>query len=144
MAASNEVKLLIVEDDEVDLIGMKRAIGKLCITNPLYVARDGVEALDMLRGQNGHEKLAQPYMVLLDLNMPRMSGLEFLEEIRQDDALKGTVIFVMTTSSDQRDIAAAYDRSIAGYIVKSGVEQTFPAALKMLDHYWRIVELPSS
>lgn len=143
MAADGEVKLLIVEDDEVDLIGMKRTLKRMRLANSLFVAKDGVEALEILRGENGHEKLEQPFIVLLDLNMPRMGGLEFLEAIRKDNDLKGTVVFVMTTSSDQRDIDAAYSKGIAGYIVKSDAEQTFPQALEMLDHYWRLIELPS-
>ncbi len=137
-----EVGLLLVEDDEVDVIGVKRALQRLKIANPLIHACDGVEGLEYLKGTNGKAKLEPPYLILLDLNMPRMGGLEFLEEVRQDPELHKSVIFVMTTSSDERDVCAAYEKNIAGYVVKSDAENTFNQALSMLDHYWKIVELP--
>lgn len=140
--AKKEVKLLLVEDDEVDVIGVKKALERLRVANPLFHASDGLEALDFLRGTNGKEKLEPPYLILLDLNMPRMNGLEFLEEIRNDPDLRKVVVFVMTTSSDERDVYAAYEKNIAGYVVKSDAENTFNQALSMLDHYWKIVELP--
>ena len=138
----NEVKLLLVEDDEVDVIGVRKALKRLRIANPVFHAYDGVEGLDYLRGTNGKEKLESPYIILLDLNMPRMGGLEFLREIRKDPDLCKAIVFVMTTSSDVRDVYAAYDNNIAGYVVKSDAETTINKALSMLDHYWRIVELP--
>ena len=138
----NEVKLLLVEDDEVDVIGVRKALKRLRIANPVFHAYDGVEGLDYLRGTNGKEKLESPYIILLDLNMPRMGGLEFLREIRKDPDLRKAIVFVMTTSSDGRDVYAAYENNIAGYVVKSDAESTINKALSMLDHYWRIVELP--
>lgn len=135
--------LLIVEDDHVDILGIKRALKKLRIANPVLTANDGLEALSILRGENGHEKIGAPFLIMLDLNMPRMGGLEFLKTIRDDPELKSTIVFVMTTSSDERDIFAAYESNIAGYIVKGNAEETFIQALSMLDHYWRIVELPT-
>lgn len=137
-----EVKLLLVEDDEVDVIGVKKALHRLKIANPLFHACDGIEGLDYLRGTGGKEKIEGPYLILLDLNMPRMSGLEFLDEIRKDPDLRNAIIFVMTTSSDERDVYAAYEKNIAGYVVKSDAENTLNRALSMLDHYWKIVELP--
>lgn len=137
-----EVKLLLVEDDDVDVLAIKRAIKKLRIANDLYTAKDGIEALELLRGENGRAKLELPYIILLDLNMPRMGGLEFLDVIRSDPELNTAIVFVMTTSADEQDIFAAYSKHIAGYIVKSDAEQTFVKALEMLDNYWRIIELP--
>jgi len=137
-----EVHILLVEDDDIDVMSIQRSLKKLKIANPLVRAKDGVEALDILRGENGQEKLNHPFLILLDLNMPRMGGLEFLDEIRNDEDLKTAVVFVMTTSSDEKDIFAAYEKNIAGYIVKSNAEETFLAALQMLDHYWRIIEFP--
>ena len=142
MMAKKEVKLLLVEDDEVDVIGVKKALKQLRIANAVFHAYDGVEGLDYLRGTNGKEKLDPPYIILLDLNMPRMGGIEFLKEIRKDADLRKAIVFVMTTSSDERDVYAAYDNNIAGYVVKSDAETTITKALSMLDHYWRIVELP--
>lgn len=135
-------QILLVEDDEIDIIGIKRALKSLKIGNDLHIAKDGIQALEKLRGENGQQQLKGPCIVLLDLNMPRMGGLEFLEVVRSDQALKSTVIFVMTTSSDEQDICAAYAQNIAGYIVKSNAEQSFMKALGLIEHYWRIIELP--
>ena len=94
-----EVNILLVEDDEVDVMAVKRALKTLKIANPFFRAADGIEALEMLRGTGGKKQLPSPYIVLLDLNMPRMDGLEFLDELRQDPALHRSVVFVMTTSA---------------------------------------------
>jgi CheY-like chemotaxis protein len=137
-----EVTFLLVEDDEVDVMHLQRSFKKLKIANPMVIANDGIEALEILRGENGQTQPGQPYIILLDLNMPRMSGLEFLEEIRNDPALKHSVIFVLTTSNDDQDKTKAYDNHVAGYIVKSEAGTSFLEALEMLDRYWRVVELP--
>ena len=137
-----EVTFLLVEDDEVDVMHLQRSFKKLKIANPMMVANDGIEALEILRGENGQTQPDQPYIILLDLNMPRMSGLEFLTEVRDDPALKNSVVFVLTTSNDDRDKTKAYDNHVAGYIVKSEAGVSFLEALEMLDRYWRVVELP--
>lgn len=139
---SPTVNLLLVEDDEVDVQGLKRAFAKSRIANPITVARDGIEALEMLRGENGHEKLSKPHLILLDLNMPRMNGIEFLEAIRADEELKGSVVFMITTSKADEDKARAYGHNVAGYIVKQDPANTFMEAVSLLEHYWRIVEFP--
>ncbi len=139
-----EVKLLLVEDDEVDVMHLQRSFRKLKIANPMVVANDGIEALEILRGENGQTALVAPYIILLDLNMPRMSGLEFLEEIRQDPLLNHSVVFVLTTSNDDQDKLKAYGNHVAGYIVKSEAGESFLEALQMLDRFWRVVELPVS
>ncbi len=136
------VTFLLVEDDDVDVLGFQRALQRQKIANPVEVARDGVEALERLRGLNGREKLQKPYIILLDLNMPRMSGLEFLQELRQDEELHPAIVFVVTTSRDEKDRLAAYDQNVAGYIVKSEAGESIQEALNMLEHYWRVVELP--
>lgn len=137
-----EVKFLLVDDDEIDVMSIKRAFSKLRLANDVVVASDGVEALEVLRGENGKTKLEPPYLILLDLNMPRMNGLEFLEHIRSDAELKHALVFVLTTSTDDKDRVAAYDKHVAGYIVKSRTEASFSDALKMIDHYWRVIEFP--
>ncbi|MBT2246866.1 response regulator [Sphingobium sp. BHU LFT2] len=139
---SPTVNLLLVEDDEVDVQGLKRAFAKSRIANPITVARDGIEALEMLRGENGYEKLPKPHLILLDLNMPRMNGIEFLEAIRADEDLKGSVVFMITTSKADEDKARAYGHNVAGYIVKQDPANTFMEAVSLLEHYWRIVEFP--
>ena len=136
------VNLLLVDDDDVDVQGLKRAFVKSKIGNPIAVARDGVEALEILRGENGRPKLSKPHLILLDLNMPRMNGLEFLEAIRADDDLKSAVVFMITTSKAEEDKAKAYGHNVAGYIVKQDPANTFMQAVSMLEHYWKIVEFP--
>ena len=136
------VTFLLVEDDEVDVKAIKRSLDELRIANPLVVARDGREALEYLRGQNGRKKVESPFLVLLDLNMPRMNGLEFLAELRADRELNTAVVFVLTTSRDERDRLSAYEKHVAGYIVKSNVADSFAEAMKLIDHYWRVVEFP--
>lgn len=137
------VSLLLVEDDEVDIAAVRRALAVLKIANPLHVVNDGLEALDLLRGENGQDKLSRPYIIVLDLNMPRMNGLEFLEEIRNDPDLTESIIFIMTTSRDEADKRAAYSQHVAGYIIKEDPVGSFRQAINLLDHYWRLVELPT-
>lgn len=136
------VTLLLVEDDDVDIAAVRRALAVLRIANPLVVARDGVEALEMLRGENGHDKVPRPFLIILDLNMPRMDGREFLETLRRDMDLRDAIVFVLTTSRDRKDKENAYAHNVAGYIVKEDPVGTFRQAINLLDHYWRIVELP--
>jgi len=136
------VNLLLVEDDEVDIQGLKRAFAKSRIGNPITVARDGIEALEFLRGENGRPKLPKPHLILLDLNMPRMNGLEFLKAIRADEDLKSTIVFMITTSKDEEDKTRAYAQNVAGYIVKRDPANTFLQAVALLEHYWKIVEFP--
>lgn len=135
-----EVTILLVDDDDVDVMGIERALKKLKIGNPLVRARDGLEALELLRDP---QAVRRPYIVLLDLNMPRMSGLEMLAELRTDPRLHSAVVFVLTTSNDDEDKVKAYQQHVAGYIVKSQVGDGFLRVLEMLDHYWRVVELPT-
>lgn len=137
------VKFLVVDDDEIDVELLKRAFKKLKIANPVVQAKDGIDALDVLRGTGGRTKLDPPYIILLDINMPRMSGLEFLEEIRNDEDLRRAVVFMLTTSDDEADILKSYEKNISGYVIKGQASKTFEEALRMLDYYWRVVELPN-
>ena len=142
MSIGKTVSILLVEDDQIDAESLQRAFRKQKIANPVFVAKDGLEALAVLRGEGEREPFARPYLILLDLNMPRMSGLEFLEAIRNDEDLKKSVVFVLTTSDDDRDVVAAYESQVAGYMVKSRVGEDFVKMISMLDHYWRVIELP--
>lgn len=147
-AHTREVTLLLVEDDQLDIKGIRRALRKAKIANPLYVAGDGLEALALLRGEatdaegNLRPALPRPYLILLDLNMPRMNGIEFLAELRKDENLRDSIVFVLTTSNDDRDITQAYQQMVAGYIVKKNTGTDFVKLIGMLDHYWRVVEFP--
>jgi len=136
------VAVLLVEDDEIDREAIRRGFKGLHIANPIRVAKDGIEALEVLRGTNGIEKIDEPFLVLLDLNMPRMNGIEFLDEIRSDSDLKTTIVFVLTTSDNEKDRLAAFQHNVAGYMVKGKAGVSFLDALGLLEHYWRIVELP--
>lgn len=137
------VTILLVDDDKVDIMAVRRAFRELKIANTIIEAHDGLVALDYLRGRNGREKVVQPCLVLLDLNMPRMGGLEFLDEIRNDPALCRTLVFVMTTSSAEDDRTSAYSKNIAGYVLKHRLGQSFLEAIAMLEHYWMVIEFPS-
>lgn len=138
---SKEVTILLVDDDDVDVMGVTRALKKLKIINPIVRAHDGIEALELLRHSDAIQK---PYLILLDINMPRMNGLEMLAELRKDAVLSDSVVFVLTTSKIDEDKVAAYKNHVAGYIVKNRVEDGFMRIIDMLDHYWRIVELPTT
>lgn len=130
--------ILLVEDDEVDIMAIKRAFEKNNITNPLDIARNGLEALLALRDDTN----PLPGIILLDINMPKMNGIELLREIRNDQRLKAIPVIVLTTSDEERDIIDAYKYNTAGYIVKPLSLTKFVAAISVLDLYWTISELP--
>jgi CheY-like chemotaxis protein len=134
--------VLLVDDDEIDVRATRRAFTTLRITNPLVTARDGIEALDLLRGNNGCTRLPPPYLILLDLHMPRMGGVEFLTELRNDPVLCQTVVFVMTNSAASADRMLAYQKNIAGYVLKEDLDRSFVNAVALLHHYWCMVQLP--
>jgi len=106
------------------------------------MAADGIEALAVIRGSGDEPALARPYVVILDLNMPRMNGLEFLRELRSDKAFAATTVFVLSTSGADADLEAAYSHQIAGYIQKDRAGLEFLGLIDMLDSYWRVVTLP--
>jgi CheY-like chemotaxis protein len=134
--------ILLVDDDEVDVMNVQRAFKKNNILNPLYVARDGVEALEVLRGDGRQALPRERRLVLLDLNMPRMNGLELLRAIREDPELKHITVVVLTTSDDDRDKVEAYNLNVAGYILKPVTFTAFVEAMATLNKYWAINELP--
>jgi len=136
------VTLLLVDDDDGDARSVKRAFASSRIANPIVRAIDGIDALDILRGSNGKTKLTPPYLLLVDLNMPRMNGIELVEALRQDHDLHSSIVFVLTTSSRDEDKIAAYDLNVAGYIVKEHAGQDFQRLIDMMQCYWRVVELP--
>jgi CheY-like chemotaxis protein len=138
----DRVSILVVDDDRVDTMAIRRALKQLQVAHPVVAARDGIEALEYLRGENGREKLRQPVLILLDLNMPRMGGLEFLDQLRADPELQPTLVFVMTTSSSPEDRRQAYARNVAGYILKYQDGQSFLDSVGMLEHYWRVNNFP--
>lgn len=136
------VHILLVEDDEIDAEAIVRGFKKQKIDNPITVVPNGIEALNVLRGEDGRDRIPAPYLILLDLNMPRMNGIEFLQVLRQDPQLKSSIVFVLTTSDSSNDKLAAYREQIAGYLLKQQSGVNFADLVSMLDSYWRIVEFP--
>lgn len=131
--------ILLVEDDDVDVMNVRRALHKARITCNLYVAENGVQALEMLRRALVP---AARRIMLLDINMPRMNGIELLREIRQDPALRPLTVIVLTTSNDARDRVEAYRLNVAGYLIKPVRFASFVDIMARLDDYWAIMELP--
>jgi CheY-like chemotaxis protein len=138
------INILLVEDDEVDVMNVKRAFKKNNITNPLYVAGNGLEALAMLRGQEGKPPIIPTHrrLILLDLNMPKMNGIEFLQELRADPELKATPVIVLTTSDEDKDKLEAYNLNVGGYILKPVTFMNFAQIMGTLNNYWTLSELP--
>jgi CheY-like chemotaxis protein len=135
---SNKVcSILLVDDDDVDVMSVRRAFQKLNVTNPLHVAKNGLEALTMLRS----ETLARPIIILLDLNMPKMGGLEFLDELRNDPALQALTVVVLTTSNEEGDKLHAFNKNVAGYIIKPVTPASFVEAMATLNKYWTLSEI---
>jgi len=133
------LNILLVEDDEVDVMNIRRAFKKGNISNPLFVAGNGLEALEMLR--RGDVPRTRR-LVLLDLNMPRMNGIEFLRELRADPELSPTPVVVLTTSDAERDKVEAYNLHVAGYLLKPVTFGNFCEAMASLNKYWALVEMP--
>ena len=132
------VTILLVEDNHVDREAIMRAFARQGLRHPVQMASDGVEALEILRGQGGRAPLGRPHVLLLDLNLPRMGGLQLLRRLREDDELRASVVFALTTSNRDEDRAEAYRLNVAGYVV----ERAVGALAELLDRYLRLVELP--
>ena len=115
---NTDVSIMLVEDDYMDIRNVERELKKINVNLPLHIARNGREALAMLRGEGGAPISPLPRVVMLDINMPKMNVLEFLEEIRKDPFLKDLNVFIMTTSSEDTDRLAAQHLNVSGYIEK--------------------------
>ena len=134
--------ILLVEDDDVAAEAMQRGLKKAQVPFSITVAEDGLVALDILRGKHPERKVSDPLVVLLDLNIPRMNGFEFLQEVRADKALNALVVFVLTTSGSDIDRAKAYHENVAGYMVKDKVGPQFSKLFRLLTEYTSTVILP--
>ncbi|MDA9556413.1 response regulator [Vibrio sp.] len=135
---AQEVSILLIEDDDVDAMSIERSFRKKRISNPIIRAYDGIEALEFLNNEN----VERPIIILLDLQLPRMNGIEFLKRLRADEKLTDLVVFVLTTSKAEEDIVASYKQHIAGYFVKGETGAGFLSVVDMLDCYWKVVYLP--
>ena len=134
-----DVNILLIEDDIVDQNAMKRALKECKLSNPLYIAGNGLEALEMLRGER-EPTISPPFLIILDLNMPKMDGFEFLSELRSDHLLKNSPVFVLTASEDKQAMQTAYDLNATAYIVKSFFIESFIEAVSLLDSQWQVSE----
>ena len=133
-----QIPILLVEDDDVDVMTMRRALKDLHVANPLFVAGDGEAALQMLRGG----QIARPCVILLDLNMPRMGGIEFLRIAKADAQLKSIPVIVLTTSREESDRVETFQLSVAGYMIKPADYRQFVEVVRTIDLYWTLSEFP--
>jgi CheY-like chemotaxis protein len=143
MTATLMLNILLVEDDEVDVMTVQRAFKKGNINNPLYIAGNGIEALAMLRGKPGLPPIipTERRIILLDLNMPKMNGLEFLQELRADPTVRKTPVIVLTTSNEEQDRVQAYELNVAGYVLKPITFGSFVEFMVTLNKYWALCEM---
>ena len=130
--------VLLVEDDTIDAMTVRRAFKDLTVANSLAHALNGEEALAYLRDETNE----RPCVILLDLNMPKMNGTEFLKIVKADPSLKRIPVVVLTTSNEERDIVESFRFSVAGYIVKPVDYRKFVEAIQTIDLYWTLSELP--
>ncbi|MEO0458429.1 MAG: response regulator [Cyanobacteria bacterium P01_A01_bin.114] len=135
------INILLVEDDAVDVMNVQRAFKKSNVTNPLYLASNGLEALELLRSDLNPIPTSRR-LILLDLNMPKMNGIEFLKELREDAELQKIPVIVLTTSDQEQDRVEAYNLNVAGYIVKPVTFNKFVDVVAALNRYWTLCEFP--
>jgi CheY-like chemotaxis protein len=133
MPTTQQVSIL---DDEIDVKALLKAFKKLRIANPVTIAKDGLEGWEALK------TMPRPFLVIMDINMPRMSGLELLRKMRGDKQFHDTIVFILTTSTDEKDKFEAYDLNVAGYMLKSDMGTSFIRAIEMVEKYWRVIEFP--
>jgi CheY-like chemotaxis protein len=133
------LNILLVDDDEIDVMTVRRAFSRANIANQIYVATNGLEALEMLRNDGIP---AARRLILLDLNMPRMNGIELLRELRSDPALQMLTVIVLTTSNEDRDRVDAFQLNVAGYLLKPVTFHAFAEVMATLNKYWTLMEMP--
>jgi CheY-like chemotaxis protein len=130
--------LLVIEDDQVDVMTIKRALKEIHVVNPVIHMENGEDAIAYLReGSN-----EQPSIILLDLNMPVMSGIEFLQVVKNDAELRKFPVIVLTTSEEQQDKLQSFNLGVAGYMAKPVDYRQFVEVMRSIDLYWTISELP--
>jgi CheY-like chemotaxis protein len=138
-----KVTLLHIEDDNVDKMVVGRVLSKMDVVNLVHHASNGEEALNKLKGENGEELLSPfPNIILLDINMPKMNGIEFLKELRSDENLKHLSVYMVTTSNDDEDVKGAYEFNVAGYIIKPVDIAHFVKTFKLVTDFWKLCEFP--
>ncbi len=140
---NRKLNILLVEDDKVDIMNVQRAFKKNNILHPLFIASNGLEALEMLRGRDGRPSVIPSYrrLILLDLNMPKMGGIEFLQQLRTDPILQSIPVVILTTSDQDCDRTDAYKLNVAGYILKPVTFANFVEMMYVLNQYWTFSEM---
>jgi len=131
--------ILLVEDDAVDAMTFERALSDLNIKNEVVHRTNGEEALEYLRAQENE----RPCFIFLDLNMPRMNGIEFLEVIKSDNNLKKIPVVVLTTSDSEKDVVESFELGVAGYMVKPADYKKFVESIRTINLYWNLSKLPN-
>ena len=129
--------ILLVEDDIVDMMSVKRALKDINVTNPLYHVENGVEALEYL----ADKEKPRPTIILLDLNMPKMGGIEFLSIMKKDETIRRIPVIVLTTSRAEYDKIQSYDLGVAGYMIKPVDYQQFMEVIRAMCMYWTLSEV---
>ena len=135
-----DITLFLIEDDDIDAMSIQREFKRRHISSPIIRAKDGIEAFELL----ALGKIKRPFVILLDLQMPRMNGLEFLTTLRKDSDYKNSVVFVLTTSQDEKDIFNSYQSNIAGYFIKDEIDDGLISIVDIFDAYRKVVYLPVS
>ena len=141
----DNIPILLVEDDQVDVMTVQRAFKRNNIINPLTVVGNGLEALDYLHHRGvfaDHSAFPTPGIILMDINMPLMNGIECLKEIKADEHLRKLPVIMLTTSKEECDRVESFKLSVAGYIIKPVEFEKFVEAVKVLNLYWTLSELP--
>jgi CheY-like chemotaxis protein len=130
--------LMVVEDDQVDVMTIRRALKEIAVVNQIIQLENGEEALAYLR----YPKKEKPCLILLDLNMPIMNGVEFLHAVKGDDHLKRLPVVVLTTSEEQQDKVNSFNLGVAGYMAKPVDYRQFVEVMRSIDRYWTLSEMP--
>ena len=136
----NSKPILLIEDDDVDVMTVNRALRDSEVTNQLVSIGDGEEAIEYLRDESAE----RPGIILLDLNMPKMDGTEFLKTVKADNTLKKIPVVILTTSNSDRDVIESFELGAAGYMVKSVDYEKFVETIRAIDQYWTLSKLPSN
>ena len=139
---NQNVTIVIVDDDEVDVMDIQDSLKRKKIGNHSVVASDGVEALELLQAKGKDITVHPPFLILLDINMPRMGGLEFLEQLREDPRLKSSIVFMLTTSDNDQDRFQAYKHNVAGYLLKDQTGEELLKKLQLIEDYLLYVRFP--
>ncbi|HAN77362.1 MAG TPA: two-component system response regulator [Bacteroidales bacterium] len=131
-------KVMLVEDDQIDVMLTQKVFNANKIDNELVIVENGERAIDYLE----HNPNQLPGLIFLDLNMPRMSGIEFLEIIKSNDSFKNIPVIVLTTSKNESDIDKCFKLGVAGYIAKPVIYNDFIEAIRVVKQYWSLSQLP--